>query len=428
MSCIKTAVAVSALLLAARVGGHGYPGEVIADGVSSPANIPSWTGNKYTPFPTQTVWDVSLPDWGTYVPKERINDPDIICHIGAKPVSATTPVVAGHDVTVHFPMWTQSGHSGSLLVYLANCRGNCSQANIQELKWFKIYEQGMLEDSKSPLPGLPMDKAYVAGKWATDVFVQNQNASHTTIPMVTPGNYLMRHEFIVLSNPSTGPQFYPYCANLLISGAGTMDPDGVRGQDLYQISDKSFHVDVYNPLGSYKVPGPAVISGAGSSSLAPASLVSTSSSSSSSSTTSLVAGAVGTSSSSTPSTAPSSSSSSVSTTTAPGSVTAAAYGSAPSAASISTSSSSSFSSSSSSSSSSSLAGAGSASVSAPAPSIASSSSSSSSSSSVSAATASLPSLPSLPSDCAALPETTTTTIVMVTVTVPPPSASAASSY
>jgi len=38
------------------------------------------------------------------------------------------------------------------------------------------------------------------------------------------GNYLIRHELIAL-HQANAPQFYPECAQLVITGSGTAQPD-----------------------------------------------------------------------------------------------------------------------------------------------------------------------------------------------------------
>lgn len=226
------------------------------------------------------MWTVGpLDEWGTFVDKSRINHPDIICHTNASPVPGITRVAAGNDVTVKFNLWPE-GHPGPILSYLARCDGPCSEADKTQLEWFKISEEGMYEDSKSPVNG-----QYLAGRWATTAFLERGKQSSIKMPMVAPGNYLFRYEIISLhqadqpTNP--GAQFYPFCINLEITGSGTARPSGIKGTELYKATDPGFNVNVFNPMGSYPMPGPKLFTGGSEDTSASATSSSVSSSSAS---------------------------------------------------------------------------------------------------------------------------------------------------
>ena len=79
--------------------------------------------------------------------------------------------------------------------------------------WFKIAEQGRSADKKT---------------WGTDPLTKPGNAGYTyTIPeCIKAGHYLVRHELVALHDAAQypGPQFYPGCHQIKVSGEGTTVP------------------------------------------------------------------------------------------------------------------------------------------------------------------------------------------------------------
>lgn len=51
-------------------------------------------------------------------------DPDIICHLNAKPAAVEASVNAGDIIEIQWTPWPES-HKGPVLDYLANCNGPC---------------------------------------------------------------------------------------------------------------------------------------------------------------------------------------------------------------------------------------------------------------------------------------------------------------
>ena len=83
-------------------------------------------------------------------------------------------------------MWSPwlVSHKGAILTYMAPYKGDIANANLQQLKFFKIQEKGLLGDNKT---------------WATDEMIQNKNMTSATIPHdIKPGKYVIRHEIIAL--------------------------------------------------------------------------------------------------------------------------------------------------------------------------------------------------------------------------------------
>lgn len=93
---------------------------------------------------------------------------------------------------------------------MAKCEPDCGNFTGSEGKnWFKIDEVGYNGTS---------------GAWATYYLVKNANTWVVTIPpCLTPGEYLIRHEIIALSECKTAGrcQFYPSCAQVKVTGEGS---------------------------------------------------------------------------------------------------------------------------------------------------------------------------------------------------------------
>ena len=80
------------------------------------------------------------------------------------------------------------------------------------------------------------------------------NAETMQIPSdLKPGTYILRTELLALhgnspmmaSGPLGGPQFYPHCFNVEISGTGTSTPEGVTIPGAYKQKDFSVSLDVW---------------------------------------------------------------------------------------------------------------------------------------------------------------------------------------
>ncbi|TFY75529.1 hypothetical protein EWM64_g8483, partial [Hericium alpestre] len=101
---------------------------------------------------------------------------------------------------------------GPMLTYLAQCPGTtCTGVNSNTLKWFKIDESGLIN-------GTVYD-----GYWGDGKMIADNSSWTTTIPSTVPsGSYLIRFETIALH--SLPAQFYPECAQIDITGGGTLAP------------------------------------------------------------------------------------------------------------------------------------------------------------------------------------------------------------
>lgn len=176
---------------------------------------------------------------------------DITCNFNAAPiadngVSRTGEVAAGTTIEFHWPGWP---HSGPIMTYMAKCEPDCGSFTGWGTKsWFKIDEKG-----------------YNAswGGWATQYLYDQKNVWVSTVPAcLAPGEYLIRHEIIALSDCKTVGkcQFYPSCAQLKVTGTGTVTPPNlVSFPGAYGQKDPGIFWDTNKQLpADYVVPGPAV--------------------------------------------------------------------------------------------------------------------------------------------------------------------------
>ncbi|THY68595.1 endoglucanase IV precursor [Aureobasidium pullulans] len=165
--------------------------------------------------------------------------------VGSSPAPLEAAAEAGSNVTLHWTLWPDS-HFGPTITYMAACPDEGCE-NFMPNKtavWFKIAEQGRSADKKT---------------WGTDPLTKPGNAGYTyAIPeCIKAGHYLVRHELVALHDAAQypGPQFYPGCHQIKVSGEGTTVPKSLvafpgayKGQDVIYDASKA----------EYTVPGPAV--------------------------------------------------------------------------------------------------------------------------------------------------------------------------
>lgn len=239
---------------AALVAGHGYVSGAVVDGTYYGGYLV--TQYPYESSPPDTIgWSDTATDLG-YVDGSSYASSDIICHKSAKPGAISASVAAGGSVELQWTEWPSS-HHGPVITYLANCNGDCSSVDKTTLKFFKIDEGGLIDDTTLP------------GTWASDNLISNNNSRTVTIPSsIEAGNYVLRHEIIALHSAenSNGAQNYPQCLNLKVTGGGSDSPTGTLGTALYTNTDPGILVNIYQSLSSYTIPGPALYTGAASSS------------------------------------------------------------------------------------------------------------------------------------------------------------------
>jgi Auxiliary Activity family 9 (formerly GH61) len=100
------------------------------------------------------------------------------------------------------------------------CAGAFSACDGSGAGWFKIDEAGFHGDGAKVF----LDTETPSG-WDIAKLVGGNKQWTSTIPAgLAPGNYLIRHELIAL-HQANAPQFYAECAQLVVTGSGTAQPD-----------------------------------------------------------------------------------------------------------------------------------------------------------------------------------------------------------
>ncbi|KAI0088953.1 cellulose-growth-specific protein [Irpex rosettiformis] len=240
------------------------PSVLAHGGVLSYSNAGNWY-QGWAPYNSPTGQTTIQRPWSTYNPITDATDSQIACNddgtSGALQLTAT--VAAGSAITAYWnQVWPHA--IGPMLTYLAQCPGSsCTGVNSNSLKWFKIDEAGLLS-------GTVYD-----GQWADGKMIADNSSWTTTIPSTVPsGNYLIRFETIALH--SMPAQFYPECAQIQITGGGSLAPTAaelVSFPGAYSNSDPGINIDVYSNTAqaqtTYVIPGPPLYGSSGSASPAP---------------------------------------------------------------------------------------------------------------------------------------------------------------
>ena len=248
---MKQSAILSAVGSAILASAHGIVSDLNIGGTVFAGSNP-YQDKYMNPVPQRIVW--AFPDAGNG-PVEDVSTADITCNKGATPAALSAPVAAGAKVTFTWTTWPES-HRGPAMTYMADCGGPCAAADPTKLSFFKIDHAGLHAD----------------GSWASDDVIKANGAYTVTIPAdIRPGNYMLRHELLALHSAGNvnGAQFYPMCANLVVSGTGSATPAGVRFPGAYSATDPGILVSIYNNPKSYTIPGPAVYVAGGAPAPAP---------------------------------------------------------------------------------------------------------------------------------------------------------------
>lgn len=137
--------------------------------------------------------------------------------------SLHAPIKAGSSISAHyekdFPIPGEKAELqketwphewGPMVAYMAPCNGSCDEVNATEAQWFKIEERGLYNGT------------YVDGVWGMTALYKGEPWTLTIPETLEPGNYLIRHELIVIHTLPI--QFYMECAQLKVTGAGSNLP------------------------------------------------------------------------------------------------------------------------------------------------------------------------------------------------------------
>ncbi|OTA99062.1 carbohydrate-binding module family 1 protein [Hypoxylon sp. CI-4A] len=253
MGISKISPIVAALASAATVAAHGHVDHVVIDGLFYQGYDPTSFPYQQDP-PTVVGWTTSQTDNG-FVAPDSYASADIICHKDSSPAGGHAQVKAGDSISISWNTWPES-HKGPMIDYLAACDGSCESVAKESLKFFKIDEVGLIDDSATN------------GFWGSDELIANNNTWLVQIPSnIKAGNYVLRHETIALHSAGSenGAQNYPQCFNLEVTGDGTDVPEGTLGTELYSSTDPGIVVNIYTTGLTYTIPGPTLISGASAS-------------------------------------------------------------------------------------------------------------------------------------------------------------------
>jgi cellulase len=93
---------------------------------------------------------------------------------------------------------------------MAPCHGPCDKINATEVHWFKIEERGLYNGT------------FVDGVWGMTALHKGEPWTLEIPKTLKPGNYLIRHELIVIH--SLPIQYYMECAQLTVTGHGRSLP------------------------------------------------------------------------------------------------------------------------------------------------------------------------------------------------------------
>ncbi|KAK4213456.1 glycoside hydrolase [Rhypophila decipiens] len=243
------AAATSVSFLADLASAHGFvTGVRVNEGTWFPGADPVW---YYYPqgAPATTGWNSLNQDLGFVSPSD-FGSNNIACHKSATPGKLYINANAGDSLTIYWNTWPGDSHKGPVINYLAQCNGECTNANAGSLSFTKFDAQG-----------------YSSGTWATDRITAPNNFTTTVRipPRLRPGNYVLRHEIIALhgAGSDNGAQNYPQCLNVKIGGGGSVSlPGGTPGNRLYTRSDPGIRFNLYTNNINYPIPGPALWTGA----------------------------------------------------------------------------------------------------------------------------------------------------------------------
>lgn len=221
-----------------------------------------------------TIYGVSIngvpqgPGFNTYIrsppsnsPVKDLSSPALACNVnGGTAAPSFVRAAAGDTLTLEWQHDRQGDdiidptHQGPIITYIAPLTASTGDGSGPI--WTKIAEDG-----------------FSGGRWAVDRLIANRGKNDVVLPRaLAAGRYLVRQEIIAhhesdvafKDNKDRGAQFYPSCLQFEVSGTGTAVPD--QGFDFnvgYTYADPGIVFNKYAAFSSYKIPGPAVWTGAG---------------------------------------------------------------------------------------------------------------------------------------------------------------------
>jgi len=236
-------------LLASEVAAHG----AVTSYVIAGKNYPGYQGFSPGNSPNVIQWQ-----WNDYNPVTSVTDAKIRCN-GGKSATQSATAAPGDTISAVWQQWTHS--QGPIIVWLYKCAGAFSACDGSGANWFKIDEGGFSGDGVKVF----LDTERPSG-WEIAKLVGGNKQWSSKIPAgLAPGNYLVRHELIAL-HQANAPQFYPECAQIVITGSGTAQPDSsyktsIPGYAKQNDPNIKVPINDHSIPQTYKVPGPPVWKG-----------------------------------------------------------------------------------------------------------------------------------------------------------------------
>jgi hypothetical protein len=245
-----TSVFGSLALLAGGAAAHG----AVTSYVIAGKNYPGYQG-----FSPSNSPNVIQRQWSDYNPVTSCTDAKLRCNGGTSATLSAT-AAPGDTITAIWQQWTHS--QGPVIVWMYKCSGAFSSCDGSGAGWFKIDEGGFHGDGTKVF----LDTETPSG-WDIAKLVGGNKPWSSKIPAnLAPGNYLVRHELIAL-HQANSPQFYPECAQVVITGSGTAQPGSsykaaIPGYCNQNDANIKVPINDHSIPQTYKVPGPAVWTGA----------------------------------------------------------------------------------------------------------------------------------------------------------------------
>ncbi|KAG9001097.1 hypothetical protein FRB94_007157 [Tulasnella sp. JGI-2019a] len=163
--------------------------------------------------PPAAALDSAIRRVSTFSPTTDVTSAAMTCGPGAQTAKKLFPVQSSGNIQFFWTFADDDGNRlnwndtiGPLLTYITPCKGACSSFQPGTAPWFKVDQQGL--------------KAGSTSQWVQSD-VANNRPPAIDMPNVPNGDYLMRHEIIVLKNATQpgGAQFYVSCSQLTVVGA-----------------------------------------------------------------------------------------------------------------------------------------------------------------------------------------------------------------
>jgi hypothetical protein len=240
------------ILLAAGVAAHGA---VTSYNIAG-KDYPGYQGFSPSNSPNVIQWQ-----WPDYNPTLTATDSKVRCN-GGRSASLSATAAPGDTVTATWQQWTHS--QGPVMVWMYKCSGDFSSCDGSGAGWFKIDEGGFHGDGVKVF----LDSETPSG-WDIAKLVGGNKSWSSKIPAgLAAGNYLVRHELIAL-HQANSPQWYAECAQLVVTGSGTAQPDSsyktsIPGYAGNNDANIRFNINDHSRAQTYTMPGPAVYKGTAS--------------------------------------------------------------------------------------------------------------------------------------------------------------------